>query len=279
MNLNDRRIAARLRSAFEIDMGVDTRERQLTEVATALRNPTGTGRSRVHIFAIWRRSIATLLVAATFSTSAAVAVAAEGTLPGDMLYPVKHVTETLRSAVDPTVFARNRIDEADRMNEMGFSSDELEIVLIDADHAITDVGNPDELRSLLIDVRKAMSSPVVVDDVLVGDVDELPENSTGPSSNDREGAWMTGEQSESDELDEATTAEIVREQDTGTMEQDQTQLGTEGWLEDTASCSESTASPSNDASGGGADVDSDLSSDSDTDTGQVSGTWDEYGQD
>lgn len=281
MNRNDRRIAARLRSAFEVEMGADSRDRQLAEVSTALRNPTATGRYRVHIPAIWRRSISALMVAATFSTPAAVAVAAEGTLPGDTLYPVKHVTEALRSVVDPTVSARNRIDEADRMHEMGFSIDELEVVLVDADHAITDAGDPHDLRSRLIEVRNVVSADVAAGDVNA--VESAVAAADGDSGNDAEGSWMAGEQPELSESREVTADDNAQEMDTvddtATTSTGDAEADREQSFEEGASCSDSTATPQDETSETATLVDPGTAPDTDIDSDPASYTWDEQEQD
>ena len=140
--MTDDRLRDRLRSAYRIEMGDETRRRQLAAIAATLQE----GPDVVPAAAPWRRRLAALVAAATALGPAAVAVAAEGSLPGDLLYPVKRVTEDLRAVVDPTVVARHRLDEVERLAERGDPAADLSVLLDEADRAIDDTGDPPELR-------------------------------------------------------------------------------------------------------------------------------------
>jgi hypothetical protein len=61
----------------------------------------------------WRRWLAGLTSALLVSAPAA-AVAAEGSMPGDLLYPVKLATEWVLSPFDDAIEARHRVEEAER---------------------------------------------------------------------------------------------------------------------------------------------------------------------
>ena len=156
MNQDDLHLSERLRAAFEVEMSDETRERQLSAISAALNEEPSRVPAALPLVAHWRRRFAAFIAAATIFTPAAVAVAAEGALPGDMLYPVKQTTEDLRSVIDPTIAAKHRIDEADRMHENGFPVAQLETALTEADRAIADVGDPDDLRARFVEVEDNM---------------------------------------------------------------------------------------------------------------------------
>jgi len=141
-----------------------------------------------------RNRLAALVVAATVVTPAAVAVAAESSLPGELLYPVKQVTEDVRSVVDSTVVARHRLDEADAMLSRGFPVDEVAVVLVEADSAITNSGDHPDLRSrwsemqdhMVTDTADNNRSGVPHDEFVPprDDVDEMRDGTNGPTTDE-----------------------------------------------------------------------------------------------
>ncbi|MCL1601065.1 MAG: hypothetical protein M3112_05970 [Actinomycetia bacterium] len=170
MSLKDQQLSERLGAAFEIEMTDEVRTRQLSAISGALLERPSEVLSSPSLLTHWRRRLAALVAATAIFAPAAVAVAAEGTLPGDVLYPVKQITEEVRSVVDPMIIATHRIDEADRMHEMGFPLDKLEIVLIKADNAVMKVGDPEMLRSRLADVRERMGMDHAVEEMSESDL-------------------------------------------------------------------------------------------------------------
>lgn len=102
----------RLSSAYRIEVDPETRERHVAEMGVALRNapptpiPTGFG---------LRRRVAAVAAAVVVLAPAGMALAAEDAVPGDFLYPVKEVTERVRSFVDQGVRATHRVEEVERL--------------------------------------------------------------------------------------------------------------------------------------------------------------------
>ena len=72
-------------------------------------------------------------------------MAAEGTLPGDVLYPVKLVTEQVRSVFDPAVVAEHRLDEVERMLERDVPLERVVDHLQVADRSLSTLPDHDEL--------------------------------------------------------------------------------------------------------------------------------------
>lgn len=62
-----------------------------------------------------RRLSVGLVAAALIVLPTGIALAAEGSLPGDALYPVKRVTESIRSLLDDDVVAEHRIEELEQL--------------------------------------------------------------------------------------------------------------------------------------------------------------------
>lgn len=156
MTMDDRQLTERLESAYRIELTDDIRHRQLSAISSALEAPPVVVDAAPPASMRLRRRFAAIVAAITVLSPAAVAVAAEGSLPGDTLYPVKQVTEDLRSMVDPTIAARHRLEEADRMHEAGFPPAIVRDVLSEADDAITVAGDPPDLRIRWMDARDRM---------------------------------------------------------------------------------------------------------------------------
>lgn len=250
MNQDDLHLSERLQAAFEVEMSDETRKRHLSVISAALKEQPSRVPTVHPLAAHWRRRFAAFVAAATIFSPAAVAVAAEGALPGDTLYPVKQMTEDLRSVIDPTIAARHRIDEADRMHEVGFPIDQLETVLTKADRAITDVGDPDDLRARFVEVRDNMNMDYMtasdrrdesvsthtsdvtdmpegddrVDDRDAGMIDEMPEGATqmdhsGSRDSQDQDTMSNGDMGpdgDMDARDRATSDEDAMESDTST---------------------------------------------------------------
>ncbi len=194
----DGQLTARLQGAYRIEMTDDTRHRQLSTISAALKTPpVATSGVAVPVSLRLRRRLAALVAVATVLSPAAVAVAAETSVPGDALYPVKQITEDLRSVVDPTVAARHRLDEADAMHDRGFSDTDVERVLREADTAIVDAGDPPDLRSRWMEARDrmGMDHPLADTDTDIGTVPPTLDTPTRPGTGemtDRGGDPVTG---------------------------------------------------------------------------------------
>lgn len=102
-------LSTKLSSLTRRPVSPEARELHLASIDSAIREASvapqrGAGRGR-------KRAATLVMVAALAGLPAGVAFAAEGALPGDALYPVKRVTETLRSFVDSDLVAENRVEE------------------------------------------------------------------------------------------------------------------------------------------------------------------------
>jgi hypothetical protein len=107
-----RPLTDRLRSATWRPVNDDTRSQHLatiaSAVATGLAVPLPVRRVR-------RRLSATLVTASLLVLPTGIALAAEGSVPGDVLYPVKKVTERVRALVDEDVVAEHRVQELEKL--------------------------------------------------------------------------------------------------------------------------------------------------------------------
>ena len=102
----------RLSSAYSISVDSETQQRHIAEVSAAIRTapaapvPAGFG---------LRRRVAAAVAAIFIVAPAGMAIAAEDAVPGDILYPVKEITERVRSYVDKDVEATHRVEEVERL--------------------------------------------------------------------------------------------------------------------------------------------------------------------
>ncbi len=93
------------------------------------------------------------LVIAILPTGAA--IAAEGTVPGDFLYPVKRVTESIRSVWDSDVVARHRVDELQALVDRGLDVQLLTDAITDAQHEVDSLVTDHPLRDRLTDLLES----------------------------------------------------------------------------------------------------------------------------
>lgn len=152
----------RMRSAFTIEMSATTKQAHEASISTAL-NTVGatthgvrTPRWRVRVPAL----VAGLMVALPLGT----AVASEGAVPGDLLYPIKRLVEPIRSVVDPDVAAQHRVEELARLIDSPASSDRVADAVFDARDAVGDLPADHLLRAEFdkLTDRLAESESVVV---------------------------------------------------------------------------------------------------------------------
>lgn len=112
--MNDRRdpLSERLRAVTWRPLDDDTRRAQVAAIEAAVEAEA----ARPRPVTASRRRFATIAVAAALLVlPAGIAFAAEDAVPGDVLYPVKRVTETLRSYVDSDIAARHRVEELEHL--------------------------------------------------------------------------------------------------------------------------------------------------------------------
>ena len=124
-------------SELRVEVPDETREAQWTAIAQALEDvPARSQVPRRRRVAVW--------VAAAFSIGLpAAAVAAEGTVPGDFLYPVKLVVEPVRSLFDPDVAAVHRVEELERLFESDALVSDIDRALNQAERAVDDAKSPE----------------------------------------------------------------------------------------------------------------------------------------
>jgi hypothetical protein len=140
-------------SALRLDVRPEVQTQHGATITAALREPVELPH-RVRDAALRRRLAAVAGTLALIGAPAA-AVAAEGAVPGDTLYPIKRVTETVRSWFDDTVAADHRIDELETVVERGAGANVVFDRLEDAESAVTDLGDP-SVTDRLIRVRKSL---------------------------------------------------------------------------------------------------------------------------
>ena len=140
-------------SALGLDVRPEVQTQHIATIAAALREPVETPHG-VRAAAL-RRQLAAVAGTLALVGAPAAAVAAEGAVPGDALYPVKRVTETVRSWFDDTVAADHRIDELETVVERGAGADVVSDRLEDAERAVTDLGHP-SVTDRLVRVRESL---------------------------------------------------------------------------------------------------------------------------
>lgn len=141
-------------AALRVDIDGSAAERHLTELAAELRNPRPPTRSgRMN-----RVRIAAVAAAAVLLVLPAVAVASEGAVPGDLLYPVKLATERVRLIVDPNIEAEHRIEEVETVVDRAAPYEEVSDRLADADAAVRDRAVPADLADRLETVRQRITT-------------------------------------------------------------------------------------------------------------------------
>ncbi|MGB9357820.1 MAG: hypothetical protein WCC01_04610 [Acidimicrobiia bacterium] len=103
----------RLSSAYRVEVAEDTKTRHIAEMGVALKAappaPVPTG------FALRRRLAGALAAVFVVVAPVGMAVAAEDSVPGDVLYPMKQVTERVRAVFDDEVEATHRVEEVERL--------------------------------------------------------------------------------------------------------------------------------------------------------------------
>ena len=135
-------------AAFRIVISDDTRERQLAVIADAVRNPPPVRTSkRLGFRRRWAVAIASLTaVVAPVGT----AVAAEGALPGEVLYPVKQVSEQVRAIFDDDLVATHRVEELERLLDVGADPALVAETSARAESEVASLDDPGELGPRLV---------------------------------------------------------------------------------------------------------------------------------
>ena len=143
----------RLSSAYTVEVGSETKERHLAEMGAALRTapttpiPVGFG---------MRRRIAAAVAAILVVAPAGMALAAEDAVPGEFLYPVKEITERVRSFVDHDIQATHRVEEVERLVFLRAPEHTVARAVERADSATVQLPESGELRLRLEIARERL---------------------------------------------------------------------------------------------------------------------------
>ena len=168
-------VMGRLSAAYRVEIDEATKDRHLADVDAAIRIapstavPTG--------FALRRRAAATAAAVAVFVAPVGMAVAAESAVPGEILYPLKQVTERVRALVDDDIAATHRVEEVERLVVRGAPISEITGAIERAEAATARLAEDDTLGSRICDIRIA-AHPVLGDDA--GAVGHMPVGEGGP---------------------------------------------------------------------------------------------------
>lgn len=120
--------ADRLRRATWVPLPEAVAERQLAMLAGALQQRPAPVR-------LARRAVLIGVALGVLATGGA-ALAAESAVPGDLLYPVKQVTESVRSVFDDEVVAQHRVEELDELLERRAPAADVEEGLVVAEREV-----------------------------------------------------------------------------------------------------------------------------------------------
>ncbi len=192
---------------LEITVSDETRDRQWVAIQQAIAAVP-----EVHPFPLRRR--VALWAAAVFTVGLpAGAVAAEDSIPGDLLYPVKLAVEPVRALFDSDVIAVHRVEELEEIVELDASPAEVDRALERADDATESVTSP-ELTQRVERVRQMLRDRRAdVGDVTDRPVDRQPPagdeaGTTTAPEDDRSTTTTVGDQP-------ATTDDPPRDSDSG----------------------------------------------------------------
>ena len=217
----------RLATAFRVEIDPQVQERHLAEVNAALIQPPASpslGRNAR------RRRLAGALAAATLVLApTAMAVAAEGSLPGEALYPMKQATERIRGLIDGDLVATHRVEELEALVE-GEAPDELVFEASDrATRAVAELDDSGDLDRRLERAQEQVrerartrdegeTGPEGTDEGAgePGGNDHAPPNGTGPTTAPRTGSdppEPTGPRPDETETEQPASPDAESEQD------------------------------------------------------------------
>lgn len=168
MNDKSRRsLGDRLRDATWTPISDEGRSAHLDAIESAVDAGRRTPPPRAQV----RRRLAVAIVAASlFVLPTGMAFAAESSVPGDALFPVKKLTETVRSWVDSDVVARHRVDELAELLSRDAPQAEIIDQLDRAKVEVDQLATSHALRPVLADLAALVSDrPSGDDDVVAVD--------------------------------------------------------------------------------------------------------------
>ena len=135
---------------LRIEVSDDTRALHMSAVEGEIRSWPGHSEGR----RAWSRRVAAAAVILAVLLPAA-AIASEGSVPGDFLYPIKQAVEPIRMILDPQVEARHRIEELEVLVDMPAEDETIDRQVDRARDALAETEAPDLQRRLdrIVDLR------------------------------------------------------------------------------------------------------------------------------
>lgn len=144
----------RLSTTYRVEVDEVTKDRHIAEMSAALRTapaaPIPTG------FALRRRIAGAAAAVLVVVAPVGMAVAAEDSVPGEFLYPLKQVTERVRAFVGDDVAATHRVEEAERLVIRGAPLVEITRAVERAEIATSELVEDANLGSRLESVRERL---------------------------------------------------------------------------------------------------------------------------
>ncbi len=159
-----RSLGDRLRDATWTPVSDEARGRHLNAIETAVEAERRVAPTRP---VVRRRLAVAVMAASLFVLPAGIAFAAEGSIPGDPLFPVKRITETVRSWVDDDVVAQHRVDELTELLTRDAPRAEIVDLLDKARVEVDRLATDHALQPVLDDLTDAVSA--LPDDDIVAD--------------------------------------------------------------------------------------------------------------
>jgi hypothetical protein len=134
---------------FEIEIAPEVRQRHLREISAKIASAPRR-----------RRRLALVLVGAILLVPLA-AVAAEDSLPGELLYPVKRILEPVRVLFDEGVVADHRVDELEILVARRTPRPDIERPVREAEEAVATRERPDLRQRLEVLIERIEREPEV----------------------------------------------------------------------------------------------------------------------
>ncbi len=122
-------------AALIVEVDAETMDRQLATIGDALAEPPPAPPQQRRS---WRYRLAPVAAALTLFAPAA-AVAAESSIPGDVLYPIKQVTEHVRTWFDADIAVDHRLEELETVLRRDATDGAIADRLDAATRAVTDL--------------------------------------------------------------------------------------------------------------------------------------------
>lgn len=107
-----------------------------------------------------RRRIGVAIGAVSLVLVPAAVIAAESAAPGDLLYPVKQVTEAVRSIVDDEVVPEHRVDELEELLDRDAPPEVITDHLVDTAREVDRLPTDHQLRERLTDLEVRITDRV-----------------------------------------------------------------------------------------------------------------------